>query len=51
MTKSSLILGDDFVSDKTHNHHQVTLAVNQFVKDTDWYICYAGQFGQYMLRN
>ena len=50
MPQDSIILGDDFIANKKHPHHQVTLAVNQFVKETRWYICYAGQYGQYMMR-
>lgn len=50
LPKHGILIGDDFVSDPSHGNHQVTLAVNEFIKNTDWYICLGGEWQQFLLR-
>ena len=37
-----LILGDDFVSDRSHDHYGVSQAVNEFIKTTSYESCLSG---------
>ena len=46
---NGLILGDDWRADPEHPHHGVMLAVNDFIRQTDFDIHMAGQAGQWLI--
>jgi len=50
ISDTGLILGDDWEIDRDHIHHGVFLAVNEFVKTTDFEIMLCGTEGQWVLR-
>lgn len=45
-----VILGDDWLPDRTHEHHGVALAVNEFVKASDFEMLFCGINAQWALR-
>ena len=45
-----VILGDDWIADPAHPHHEVFRAVHRFVRDTDFEIVMAGRGNQFVLR-
>ncbi|MFZ1988673.1 MAG: class I SAM-dependent methyltransferase [Alphaproteobacteria bacterium] len=50
LTETGVILGDDWQWDQTHRHHGVSLAVNEFVKISDFEFVFCGLAMQWMLR-
>jgi len=44
------ILGDDWQVDRNHRHHGVFLAVNEFLKNSDFDLVMSGLGGQWILR-
>ena len=45
-----VILGDDWITDRAHKHHEVFRAVHQFLRTSDFEIVMAGRGNQYVLR-
>jgi hypothetical protein len=50
ITDTGVILGDDWYTDRNHVHHCVSVAVNEFVKTSNFELVIAGQRNQWVLR-
>ena len=50
ITDTGMILGDDWQYDRSHRHHGVCLAVNEFLKSSDFELILCGKHGQWILR-
>ncbi len=50
ITDIGVIIGDDWYSDRNHLHHGVSVAVNEFVKTSNFEIVMAGRGSQWVLR-
>ncbi len=48
--KDGLIIGDDWTAERTHPHHGIYLAVNEFVKSTEFEFAVCGLKNQWILR-
>jgi hypothetical protein len=47
---TGMILGDDWQFDRNHRHHGVCLAVNEFLKNSNFELILCGNSGQWILR-
>jgi hypothetical protein len=47
---TGMILGDDWQIDRNHYHHGVCLAVNEFLKNSDFELVLCGRHNQWILR-
>jgi hypothetical protein len=50
LAADGVILGDDWIVDRAHPHHEVFRAVHAFVRDSDFELVAAGRGNQYVLR-
>jgi glycosyltransferase involved in cell wall biosynthesis len=50
ITDTGLILGDDWQSDRNHQHHGLCLAVNEFLRTTNFELILCGVRNQWVLR-
>lgn len=50
LAADGVILGDDWITDRTHAHHEVFQAVHEFIRTSDFEIVMAGRGNQYVLR-
>jgi hypothetical protein len=48
--RTGLILGDDWQTDRNHYHHGVCLAVNEFLKSSNFELILCGRRNQWVLR-
>ena len=51
ISDTGIILGDDWQIERSHIHHGVCLAVNEFVKTSNFELIMAGNRGQWALRH